>query len=152
MVSLYSNDFIRVIYSLRSRSFLSIYSFNFKPSYLDDNVYPLPPSHSLSRSLDNLRFINSRHKNMSLTYEVENNENCHFYTFWLLEKTRLLLVYISIFIGFFLPESYKTGLCLTLLFRTYAICSEWSKIHIEIIKLRNILIKNNFPSKFIDRV
>ena len=51
----------------------------------------------------------------------------------------------------FLPESNKTGICLTLLFRTCTVCSDWSKIHIEIIKLRNILITNNFPSKFIDR-
>ena len=50
-----------------------------------------------------------------------------------------------------IPESYKTGLCLAMLFRTYTICSDWSKIHTEIIKLRNILIKNNFPSKYIDR-
>ena len=29
--------------------------------------------------------------------------------------------------------------------------SDWSKIHTKIIKLRNIMIKNNFPSNFIDR-
>ena len=40
--------------------------------------------------------------------------------------------------------------CLTLLFRTYSICSDWSKIHTEIIKLSNVLIEHNFPSKFID--
>ena len=85
--------------------------------------------------------------------------NCHFWTSWLLEKTKSLratfianlplAVYIPIFIA--LPQSYKTFLCSTLLFRTYTVCSDWSKIHIEIIKLWNILIKNNFPSKFIDR-
>ena len=36
-------------------------------------------------------------------------------------------------------------------YKLFNICSDWSKIHIEIIKLRNILIKNNFQSKFIDR-
>ena len=51
----------------------------------------------------------------------------------------------------FLPEKYKTGLVLTLLFRIYTLCSDWSKIHKEIINLRNIMLKNNFPAKFIDR-
>ena len=85
------------------------------------------------------RFINSRQK-----YVISRH--------WLLEKKKslpptftvnLLVVYIPIFM-FFLPESYKTGLCLTLLFRTYTICLDWSQIHTEINKLRNILIKNNF--------
>ena len=51
----------------------------------------------------------------------------------------------------FIPESYKTGLVLSLLFRIYTICSDWSKIHIEIVNLKKIMLKNNFPSRFTDR-
>ena len=51
----------------------------------------------------------------------------------------------------FIPESYKKGLLLTLLFRTYSICSDWSKIHNEIVNLKNIMLKNNFSSRFTDR-
>ena len=49
-----------------------------------------------------------------------------------------------------LPENYKTGLVLTLLFSIYTVCSDWSKIHAEIIKLRSIMLKNNYPSSFTD--
>ena len=48
----------------------------------------------------------------------------------------------------FLPENFKTGLVLTLLFRIYTVCSDWSKIHAEIIKLRTILLKNNYSTIF----
>ena len=48
----------------------------------------------------------------------------------------------------FLPENYKTGLVLTLLFIIYTVCSDWSKIHAEIIKLMTIMLKNNYPSSF----
>ena len=50
----------------------------------------------------------------------------------------------------FFPENYKTGLVLTLLFRIYTVYSDWSKIHAEIIKLRTIMLKNNYPSSFTD--
>ena len=37
------------------------------------------------------------------------------------------------------------------MFRIYSLCSNWSTIHAEVIKLKNIMLKNNFPAKFIDR-
>ena len=97
---------------------------------------------------------------MSFTYEVVNNDKLPFLDILVTREDKEFTTNIyckSTFSGLytnfhsFLPESYKTDLCLTLLFRTYTICSDWSKIHIEIIKFRNILMKNNFPSKFIDR-
>ena len=97
---------------------------------------------------------------MSFTYEVENDDKLPFLDILVTteDKEFMTNIYIKptfscLYSSFhsFLPESYKTGLCLTLLFRTYTICSDWFKIHTEISKLRNILIKNNFPSKFIDR-
>ena len=50
-----------------------------------------------------------------------------------------------------LPGNYKIGLVLILLFRIYTVCSDWSKIHAEMIKLRTIMLKNNYPSSFTDR-
>ena len=100
------------------------------------------------------------HEKMSFTYEVENNDKLPFLDILVTREDKEFTTNIyrqptfsGLYSSFhsFLPESYKTGLCLTLLFRTYTICSDWFKIQTEISKLRNILIKNNFPSKFIDR-
>ena len=97
---------------------------------------------------------------LSFTYEVENNDKFPVLGILVTREDKEFTTNIyckptfsGLYTNFysFLPESYKIGLCLTLLFRTYTICPDWSKIHIEIIKLRNILIKNNFLSKFIDR-
>ena len=46
---------------------------------------------------------------------------------------------------------YKKGLIATLLHRTYVICSDYSKLHEEINKLKVIWQKNSFPLFFIDR-
>ena len=105
------------------------------------------------------KYINSRHKNMSFTYEVENDNKLSFLDILVTrENTFTTNVYrkptfSGLYTNFhsYLPEKYKTGLLLTLLFRTYTICSDWSKIHAEIISLREIMLKNNFPGKFLDR-
>ena len=106
------------------------------------------------------KYINSRHEKKLFTYEVANNDKLPFLDILVTREDKEFTTnfyrkptFSGLYTNFhsFLPESYKTGLCLTLLFRTCTICSDWSKIHIAIIKLRNILIKNNFPSKFIDR-
>ena len=111
------------------------------------------------------RYINSRHKNMSFTYEVENDDKLPFldvlvcrescssqlnsFTTNIYRKPTFSGLYTNF--HSFLPEKYKTGLFLTLLFRIYTLCSDWSKIHTEIINLRNIMLKNNFSGNFIDR-
>ena len=111
------------------------------------------------------RYINSRHKNMSFTYEVESDNKLPFldvlvtrdscspqlksFTTNIYRKPTFSGLYTNY--HSFLPENYKTGLFLTLLFRIYTLCSDWSTIHNEIINLRNIMLKNNFPAKFIDR-
>ena len=105
------------------------------------------------------RYINSRHQNMSFTYEVENDNKLPFLDVLVTRENGMFTTNIyrkptfsGLYSNFhsFLPEKYKTGLFLTLLFRIYTICSDWSKIHSEIINLRNIMIKNNFPRKFTD--
>ena len=135
-------------------------SVKFKPLYykrfMDDTFL-------LFSSMDHIkkffRYINSRHKNMSFTYEVENDDKLPFldilvtreenkYTTNIYRKPTFSGLYTNF--HSFLPETYKTGLFLTLLFRIYTICSDWSKIHTEIVILRNIMLKNEFPAKFID--
>ena len=53
--------------------------------------------------------------------------------------------------GSFLPVDYKRGLIATLLHRTYTICSDNSKLHEEINRLKVIWQKNSFPLFFIDK-
>ena len=111
------------------------------------------------------RDINSRHKNMSFTYEEENDNKLpfldilvsredsprhpRFFTTNMYRKPTFSGLYTNF--DSFIPQSYKTGLVLSLLFRIYTICSDWPKIHIEIVNLKKIMLKNNFPSRFTDR-
>ena len=45
----------------------------------------------------------------------------------------------------FIPESYKKGLLLTLLFRTQSTCSDSSNIHNQIVNRKKIMLKTTFP-------
>ena len=105
------------------------------------------------------RYINSRHKNMHFTFEEEKDDTLPFLDVLVTRQDTFVTsiyrkpTFSGLYTNFhsFLPEKYKTGLFLTLLFRIYTLCSDWSKIHAEIISLKNIMFKNNFPSEFSDR-
>ena len=128
----------------------------FKPvyykRYMDDTFLLFPTRDHINKFF---RFINSRQKNMSFTYEVENDEQLSFldilvtredkeFTTNVYRKPTFSGLYTNFHSSFY-HKTYTTGLLLIFL------CSDWSKIHTEIIKLRIITIKNNFPPKFIDR-
>ena len=51
----------------------------------------------------------------------------------------------------FVPFSYKLALIKTLVHRVYEICSTWKLFHSDIKKLENILKRNAYPPKVIDR-
>ena len=51
----------------------------------------------------------------------------------------------------FLPSTYKIGMIYTLVFRYFRICSDWNKFHKEIIFLKDIFLKNGYPTSFIDK-
>ena len=50
----------------------------------------------------------------------------------------------------FIPTYQKRGLLHTLLHRSFSICCDFKTFHFEIDHLKTILIKNNYPSNFID--
>ena len=93
---------------------------------------------------------------MSFTYETESDNKLPFLDILVTRGNTFTTniyrkpTFSGLYTNFhsFLPENYKTGLVLTLLFRIYTACSDWSKIHAEIIKLRNIMLRNNYPSSF----
>ena len=62
----------------------------------------------------------------------------------------LLVVFIHI-LTVFLPSTYKIGMIYTLVFRCFRICSDWNKFHKEIIFLKDIFLKNGYPTSFIDK-
>ena len=48
-----------------------------------------------------------------------------------------------------LPSSYKIGLLHTL-HRCFRICSDWTKIHLELVKLIDVFKSNCYPENFIN--
>ena len=49
----------------------------------------------------------------------------------------------------FLPSSNKIGLLHTLLYRCFRICSDWTKFHLELVKLIDVFKSNGYPENFI---
>ena len=50
-----------------------------------------------------------------------------------------------------MPAAYKFGLVYTLLYRSFSICSSYQKFHEEIVLLKGIFKKNEYPHFFIDK-
>ena len=51
----------------------------------------------------------------------------------------------------FIPETYKTDLIKSLLFRCFNFCADFVKSHHEINVLKSILYKNSYPRDFVDK-
>ena len=63
-------------------------------------------------------------------------------------KETFIGVYISS--SSFIPLEYKFGLAYTLLYRCFNLVSDMSKFHLEVAKLKEILLKNGYLRKIID--
>ena len=50
----------------------------------------------------------------------------------------------------FLLSSNKIGLLHTLLYRCFRICSDWTKFHLEVVKLTYVFKNNGYPENFIN--
>jgi hypothetical protein len=48
------------------------------------------------------------------------------------------------------PDKYKKGVIMNFLHRAYKICSSWSLFHQEVLRIKQLLVNNNFPIKLID--
>ena len=106
------------------------------------------------------RYINSRHKNMSFTYETEHEGKLAFLDVRVTREEGSFLTSLyrkPTFSGLyshyesFLPDTYKTGLIYTLLHRAFILCSTWDKFHEEVLYLRKTFIKNAYPGFVIDK-
>ena len=105
------------------------------------------------------KYINTRHKNMTFTHEIEKNNNLAFLDILVTREGtfRTSLYRKPTFSGLYthfkshMPDSYKKGLLYTLLHRAFVICSSWDKFHEEVCFLKKTFRKNSFPDFFIDR-
>ena len=106
------------------------------------------------------KYLNSRHKNMKFTKEVESENSLAFLDIRIIRESGNFLTSIyrkptfsGVYLNFrsFAPDIYKRGLVNCLLFRIYKLCSNWSIIHDEISQIRKILLKNKYPLNFIDK-
>ena len=102
------------------------------------------------------KYINSRHKNMTFTYEIEeNNSLAPLDVLVTREETFCTSLYrkptfSGLYSNFesFMPISYKKGLIYTLLHRAFVLCCDWNKFHSEVCFLKNTLRENLFPNLF----
>ena len=105
-------------------------------------------------------YLNSRRLNIKLTFEKQNsgkfafldilisNENHNFCASVFPEKAP-----IGLYTNFtsFTPFSYKIGLIKTLLHRDFEISSSWNSLDQEKRQIKNLLMKNLYPSRLIDK-
>ena len=134
---------------------------DFKPVYYRrymDDIFVLfnKPEHAQFF----LEYMNKKHKNMKFSIETEMNgslsfldvkifrENDKFVTSVFTKET-FSGVYTNVIS--FIPLEYKFGLVHTLLNRCFNLSSDFLKFHHEVDKLKNILSKNAYPQKFIDK-
>ena len=104
-------------------------------------------------------YLNSRHLNISLTIENEKDNRMSILDVNIIrEKDKFTTsvyrkpTFSGIYTHFdsFLPSSNKIGLLHTLLYRCFRICSDWTKFHLEFVKLTDVFKNNGYPENFIN--
>ena len=105
-------------------------------------------------------YLNSRHRNMTFTYEVEEGNKLPFldvlinrdqdrFSTSLYRKPTFSGLYTNF--NSFISENYKKGLIYCLLFRLFTLTVDWKKFHEEVQFLREIFRRNQYPEHFIDQ-
>ena len=106
------------------------------------------------------KYLNSRHRNMNFTYEVER-DNClafldvmvtrvdNTFSTSLYRKPTFSGLYTNFYS--YISDKYKKGLIFSLLFRIFMFVTDWNKFHTEVKFLRDIFRKNSYSEHFIDK-
>ena len=125
--------------------------------YVDDIFILL---HSADHLTPLVNYFNTKHKNINFTFECEKDDMLSFLDVNVYRSDNKLVTSIhrkdtfsGVYTNFnsFIPIEYKCGLVLTLLHRAFVITSSFKGISDEILKLKEILYSNGYPSKFVDR-
>ena len=104
-------------------------------------------------------YMSSRHNNINFSFETENNGKLPFLDINVFrEKGKFVTsvyrkdTFSGVYTNFnsFLPLDYKFGLIFTLLHRCFSLVSDFSKFHLEVETLKQILLKNEYSKTFID--
>ena len=65
-------------------------------------------------------------------------------------ENQFLAGFIVIWAVIFSPSTYKIGMINILLYRCFRIFSDFTKFHLEMVKLMNIFKSNGYPKNFIN--
>ena len=134
---------------------------SFKPSfyrrYVDD-IFVL--FEGREQFIEFKNYLNSRHANIRFTEEVEKDDRLPFLDVEIFREDGHLHTTVyrkSSFTGLYsnfkslLPQQYKKGLILSLLFRLYSICSNWALFHAAADQLKCIMVQNGYPTFLFDK-
>ena len=106
------------------------------------------------------KYLSSKYPNIKFSLEKENDGRLSFLDINIFrEKGKFVTnvyrkkTFSGVYTNFnsFIPETYKTGLIESLLFRCFNLCSDFVKFHHEINILKSILYKNSYPRDFVDK-
>ena len=137
-----------------SNHYVSNHYFKSNRCYVDD-IFALfsSPDHA-----DKFKeYLSSKHPNINFSIE-KNKDGClPFLDVKIFHKNVKIATNVyrkktfsGIYTNFksFITETYKIGLIKSLSFRCFSLCSDFTKFHYEIDKLKSILYKNSYPHDF----
>ena len=108
-----------------------------------------------------LFYLNSKHKNIRFTCEIEKDRYLAFLDINVYRgnnEFKTSVHYKSTFSGVytnyrsFIATEYKSSLITTLLYGRFTIVSDYHKLHEEIMKLKSVLRQNGCPTRFLDKI
>ena len=115
---------------------------------------------SLDRAEKFKKYLSSKHPNINFSLEKENDGRLSFLDINIFrEKGKFVTnvyrkkTFSGVYTNFnsFIPETYKTGLIESLLFRWFNLCSGFVKFYHEIKILESILYKNSYSHDLVDK-
>jgi hypothetical protein len=126
--------------------------------YVDDIFVLLPSSDCLNSFKE---YLNKQHPNMHFTSEEEENNELPFLDIFV--KRTQTSFFTSVYrkptfsgvythYSSFIPGVYKESLVSTLLYRGHRICASWEAFHKETANVRQLMIKNGYPEKILDKI
>ena len=90
------------------------------------------------------KYLNSRQKNMTFTYEVQQNNCISFLDVLVTREGDSFSTFSRLYTNFYsyISDKYKKGLIFSLLFRVFMFTVDCNKLHIEVQILKNTVPGN----------
>ena len=130
----------------------------FYKRYVTD-IFVLLMSESQVNNL--LFYLNSKHKNIRFTCEIEKDRYLAFLDINVYRgnnkfetSVQRKLTFSGVYTNYrsFIATEYKSSLITTLLYGSFTIVSDYHKLHEEIVKLKSVLRQNGSPTGFLDKI